>query len=159
MQCLWRPNESFRSPGAGVVGTCKPHTQYGCWEPNLGPLQGQYGLLTTKPSLQTLIFILKDSTNLSPITLVLLPKSLTPYLPTSHLTPHASSGMFSILNMELPSTSMSSPPSPCSCTMQLHHDIFGSVTSCVLCVLPVFSGSLEQFPVCYPLLGKPESPL
>jgi hypothetical protein len=34
-------------------------TQFGCWEPNSGPLEEQEVLLTTKPSLQSFDVILK----------------------------------------------------------------------------------------------------
>lgn len=50
----------------------------------MGPLQDQYALLTMEPSLLTLIFVLTDSTNLSPLTPAILPGSLTPYSPTNH---------------------------------------------------------------------------
>ena len=37
--CLWRPEESIRSPGTGVKDGYE--LPCGCWESNLGPLQGQ----------------------------------------------------------------------------------------------------------------------
>lgn len=38
------------TPGARVTDGCEP-PPYGCWEPNLGPLQEQQMLLTAEPSL------------------------------------------------------------------------------------------------------------
>ena len=44
--------EGIRSQGAGVAGGCEIPCE--SWEPNLGPLQEQQGLLTAEPSLQPL---------------------------------------------------------------------------------------------------------
>lgn len=41
----------------GVPGSCEP-ADVGCWEGNWGPLQEQYLVLTTEPSLQILSFFL-----------------------------------------------------------------------------------------------------
>jgi hypothetical protein len=49
----WMPSEDRRghwSPWSGVVDGCEPPC--GCQESNLGPLQEQQLLFTTKPSLQ-----------------------------------------------------------------------------------------------------------
>lgn len=48
---LWKPEESFVSHEAGVVGS------YGCWEPILGPLHEQQIFLITEPLLQSLVKI------------------------------------------------------------------------------------------------------
>ena len=52
------PAESVTSPGTGVTDGCEPPCM--CWELNLGPLEEQSVLLTTKPSLHSLIFIFKQ---------------------------------------------------------------------------------------------------
>lgn len=110
--CLWRLNEGVRLPGAGVIGSCKPHLHYGYWKANLGPLKEQYALLTMELSLLTFMFILKDSTNLSPLTLAILPVYLTPSSPTNHtyslcLTWNAFF-LFLLLSMKLPSLNIPS---------------------------------------------------
>ena len=46
-----RPEDDIRSPETGVIGGCKL-LPYGCWELNLGPLEEQTVLLTTKLALQ-----------------------------------------------------------------------------------------------------------
>ena len=46
--------EDIRSPGTEVTDSCE--LPCGCWELNLGPLQGQLVILTTAQSLQPLHF-------------------------------------------------------------------------------------------------------
>lgn len=46
MQYPQRPEDGTGSFGAGIIYSCKQ--PYGCWEPNLGPLQEQEVLLTTE---------------------------------------------------------------------------------------------------------------
>ena len=46
-----RPEDGFRSPETGVAGACEL-LPYGCWKLNLGPLEEQTVLLTTKLALQ-----------------------------------------------------------------------------------------------------------
>jgi hypothetical protein len=50
----WRPEEGFRSPGAGVIGSYEPTTLL-FWDSNTGLLQEQQVLLTAKPSLQPML--------------------------------------------------------------------------------------------------------
>lgn len=54
-----------RRPEAGVTGGYETITLLGglgCWKPNLGPLQEQNSILTSDPSMQTLILIKKKTT-------------------------------------------------------------------------------------------------
>ena len=52
--CLWKPEEGFRSPGAGVIGSYEPTTLL-FWDSNTGLLQEQQVLLTAEPSLQPML--------------------------------------------------------------------------------------------------------
>lgn len=47
-----KKKRGIKSSGCGVMGVCK--LPRGCWEWNLGPLQGLQGLLAFEPSLQPL---------------------------------------------------------------------------------------------------------
>lgn len=51
--CLWKSEEGSGSLGSPGMGDCGPLC--GCWGPNHIPLQEQQALLTSKPSLQTLM--------------------------------------------------------------------------------------------------------
>lgn len=56
----------------------------GCWEPNLGPLQEQNSILTSDPSLQTLILIKnKNKKTLKPRLVLNLQQSLCFSLPNA----------------------------------------------------------------------------
>jgi hypothetical protein len=45
--CPWKPEEGTRSPGIGIIDSCKLWS--GSWESNLNPQEEQLVLLTTEP--------------------------------------------------------------------------------------------------------------
>jgi hypothetical protein len=59
LQCLQRPEEGVRSPGAEDTDSCELPCGY--WELNLGPRQESPVLLTTEPSLQPHLLFLRVS--------------------------------------------------------------------------------------------------
>jgi hypothetical protein len=54
MQYLRRSEEGIESPDNGVAVSWESPCE--CWESNIGPLEEQQALLTTEPSLQSLLF-------------------------------------------------------------------------------------------------------
>ena len=57
--CLWKLEEGIGFPGAGVIGSLQ--AAMCVLESYLGPLEGQTGILTTKPSLQPSVCIFKQA--------------------------------------------------------------------------------------------------
>lgn len=55
--CLLRAKKGIGSPRTGVMNGCE--APRGCWELNLGPLQEQGVLLTTKPPLLPVPIVLE----------------------------------------------------------------------------------------------------